>query len=65
MNFLNINLWWLEEKLLHYKDHFLIFDFPGNLEYYEYSIGQIELYLNNEDITDLLKKLTSHKNEKL
>ncbi|CAD8097120.1 unnamed protein product [Paramecium sonneborni] len=53
--FLFENQNWLYNKLLQYKDHYLIFDFPG----------QIELYLANDSIFNLIQSMMNNKNQKL
>ncbi|CAK87940.1 unnamed protein product (macronuclear) [Paramecium tetraurelia] len=53
--FLLDNIKWLFDKLLKYQDHYLIFDFPG----------QIELYLANDSIYNLIQSLTNKNNSTL
>ncbi|CAD8192133.1 unnamed protein product [Paramecium pentaurelia] len=53
--FLLDNISWLFDKLIKYKDYYLIFDFPG----------QIELYLANDSIYNLIQLLTNKNNQTL
>lgn len=47
MEFLEKNLTWLDKKLAEYKDHYILFDFPG----------QVELYTHNECIRTIVQHL--------
>ena len=48
MEFLEKNYAWLETRISEIKDHYLIFDLPG----------QIELYTNHYSLKNIIQKMT-------
>lgn len=49
MEFLDKNFQWLDEKLKRYSNHYILFDFPG----------QVELYTHNDCIRNIVQRLVA------